>query len=90
MLNLISPVQPRLFELTHRALEAPTSRLVRVMQPTDEIQPTKVPSALADLRRIPLTEMSALGHGVLRHIMQRALPGSPVTPAPGTPFNSAI
>jgi hypothetical protein len=60
------------------------------MQPTDEIQPTKVLSALADLRRIPLAEIPGLGDRVLGHFTQRALPGSPITPASGTPFNSAI
>jgi hypothetical protein len=47
-----------------------------------------VPSSLADLREMPLTEMVALSAGTVEEALRRILPDAPVAPEPK--FNSTI
>ena len=47
-----------------------------------------VPSALADLREMPLTEMVALSAGTVEEALRRILPEAPAVPEPK--FNSTI
>ena len=47
-----------------------------------------VPSSLADLREMPLTEMVALSAGTVEEALRRILPDVPVAPEPK--FNSTI
>jgi hypothetical protein len=48
-----------------------------------------VPSALADLREMPLTEMAALSAGTVNETLRRILPAVPVAPSEPK-FNSTI
>ena len=49
-----------------------------------------VPSAVADLRGIPLAEMPALGLDVLGRTIGRVLPDSSASPVPVAAFQSSI
>jgi FXSXX-COOH protein len=60
------------------------------MVPTEELRSAAVPSSMADLRDIPLAEMSALGLDVLGSVIGRALPGGPANLAPMAAFQSSI
>jgi FXSXX-COOH protein len=48
------------------------------------------PSALADLRDVPLAEMAALGTGVLGRTIGRVLPDSSAEAVPVAAFQSSI
>jgi len=64
------------------------------MVPTEELRSAAVPSSIADLiadlRDIPLAEMSALGLDVLGSAIGRTLPGGPANLAPTAAFQSSI
>jgi len=55
---------------------------------TAEERPKAIPSKLADLRDMPLGEMSELNAGILGEAIKRILPESPSVPVAA--FNSAI
>jgi FXSXX-COOH protein len=59
------------------------------MRSTDENQPT-VSSTLADLREVPLADMSALSPVTLSEAVGRILPESQKAPVLVAAFNSAI
>jgi FXSXX-COOH protein len=59
------------------------------MVPTEELRPA-FPSALADLRGIPLAEMPALSLDLLGRTIGRALPDSVANPVPVAAFQSSI
>lgn len=60
------------------------------MVPTDEKLRPASSSVMADLRDIPLTEMSALSLDVLSRTIGRVLPASSAKPAPVAAFQSAL
>lgn len=60
------------------------------MVPTEELRSAAVPSSIADLRDIPLTELSALGLDVLGSKIGRTLPGGSAYLAPSAAFQSSI
>jgi FXSXX-COOH protein len=59
------------------------------MVPTEELRPAYA-SALADLRDIPLAEMSALGLDVLGRTIGRVLPDPSASAVPVAAFQSSI
>jgi hypothetical protein len=59
------------------------------MVPTEELRPA-FPSAMADLRDIPLAEMPALNLDLLGRALGRALPGPVVNQVPSARFQSSI
>jgi FXSXX-COOH protein len=59
------------------------------MVPTEELR-SAVLSSVADLRDIPLAELSALGSGMLGSAMGRALPGVAADLTPVAAFQSSI
>jgi FXSXX-COOH protein len=59
------------------------------MVTTEELRSAS-PSAMVDLREVPLTEILALGSEVLYGTIGRALPGRTAGPVPVTAFQSAI
>jgi FXSXX-COOH protein len=56
---------------------------------TEELRPPYA-SAVADLRDIPLAEMSALGPDVLGRTIGRVLPDPSMNPVPVAAFQSSI
>lgn len=59
------------------------------MVPTEELRPA-LASAVADLRDVPLTEMSALSLNLLERTIGRVLPVSSVKSVPVAAFQSSI
>jgi hypothetical protein len=59
------------------------------MRSVDEAAPA-VPSALLDVRRVPLIDVPTMAPVNLDQALQRLLPGSPVAPVPVAAFASAI
>jgi FXSXX-COOH protein len=59
------------------------------MATTEELRPA-APSALVDLRDVPLSEILALGSEVLNGTIERALPGRIAGTVPVAAFQSAI
>ncbi len=59
------------------------------MVPTEELRPA-FPSAMADLRDIPLAEMPALSLDQLGRVLGRVLPGPVANPMPSGAFQSSI
>jgi FXSXX-COOH protein len=59
------------------------------MKITDDTRP-EVPSVLADLRQIPLSEFPSLGDVTLSDALGRVFPESPVGAVPVAAFNSSI
>lgn len=59
------------------------------MAPTEQLRPS-VPSAMADLRDVPLAEMPALGLELLGRTVSRALPDPVATAVPVAAFQSSI
>jgi len=59
------------------------------MVPTEELR-SSVPSAVADLRDIPLVEMQALGSGELGKAVGRVLSDPSADPVPVAAFQSSI
>jgi FXSXX-COOH protein len=57
------------------------------MIPTEE-RPKSIPSALVDLRDLPLAKMPELNAGILDEATKRILPESPAVPVAA--FNSVI
>jgi FXSXX-COOH protein len=59
------------------------------MVTTEELRPA-APSAMVDLRDVPLSEILALGSEVLNPAIERALPGRIASPVIAAAFQSAI
>jgi len=59
------------------------------MVPTEKLR-SPLPSAIIDLRDVPLAEMQALGSDVLGRAIGRVLPGSSAPSAPVAAFQSSI
>lgn len=59
------------------------------MVPTEELR-SSVPSAIVDLRDIPLVETQALGSDVLGKAVGRVLSGPSADPVPVAAFQSSI
>jgi FXSXX-COOH protein len=59
------------------------------MVPTEELRST-FPSAIIDLRDVPLAEMQALGSDVLGRAIGRVLSDSAAPPVPVAAFQSSI
>ena len=59
------------------------------MVPTEVLRPAFA-STMADLRDVPLSEMSALSLNLLEQTIGRALPASSVKSAPLVAFQSSI
>jgi len=59
------------------------------MKITDDTRP-EIPSALADLRQIPLSDVPSLGDVTLSDALGRIFPESPVGVVPVAAFNSSI
>ena len=56
---------------------------------TDEV-PSTLPSALVDLRNMPLAEMAALNASLLGQAIERVVPDPSENPVPVAAFQSAI
>jgi FXSXX-COOH protein len=59
------------------------------MVPTEELR-ASFPSAMVDLRDVPLAEMSALGSDILGGAIGRVLPEPSASPVPVAAFQSSI